>query len=277
MAEMTQGEMKFSKMHGAGNDFVIVDARGPGVKVTPGLARALGDRHKGVGFDQLAVLHASDEANIEIQFFNSDGSEAGACGNASRCVAKILFDETGADDVLLKTERGLLPARLRNGQISVNMGAPQFDWRDIPLAEEVPDHRYLPLTEHPHAVGMGNPHCVYFFADVEKVSLQLLGPKAETVWLYPERTNVEFVQVIDRKTIRMRVWERGGMITLACGSGACASVVAAVERGLTERSVTVIADGGELHIDWREDGVWMTGPTAHVFDGVVSAQIMALA
>ncbi|MEM0978464.1 MAG: diaminopimelate epimerase [Pseudomonadota bacterium] len=277
MAEMTKGDLKFSKMHGAGNDFVIVDARVPGVSVTPDLARALGDRHTGVGFDQLAVLHASDDADIEIQFYNSDGSEAGACGNASRCVAKLLFDETGADDVLLKTERGVLPATLRDGQISVNMGAPQFDWRDIPLAEEVPDRRYLPLTENPHAVGMGNPHCVYFFDDVEKVSLSLLGPKAETVWLYPERTNVEFVQVIDPKTIRMRVWERGGMITLACGSGACASVVAAVERGLTDRSVTVIADGGELHIDWRDDGVWMTGPTAHVFDGVVSPQIMALA
>lgn len=277
MAEMTQTDLKFSKMHGAGNDFVIVDARVPGVKVTPGLARALGDRHKGVGFDQLAVLHASDDADIEIQFFNSDGSEAGACGNASRCVAKLFFDETGADNIVLKTERGLLPATFQDGMISVNMGQPQTNWNEIPLTHEVPDRMALPIEGEPHAVGIGNPHCVFFVDDAEAVDLSERGPIVEHDPLYPERTNVEFVQVLDRQTVRMRVWERGGMITLACGSGACASVVAAVERGLTERSVIVIADGGELRIDWRDDGVWMTGPTAHVFDGVVSPQIMALA
>jgi len=264
-------------MHGAGNDFVIVDARGVDDPVTGALAQAVGDRHFGVGFDQLAVLKATEDADVEIEFWNSDGSTAGACGNASRCVARLMFEETGRQDIVLKTERGLLPARLRDGAVSVNMGHPQFDWQDIPLAEPVPDHRYLPLTEHPHEVGMGNPHCVFFFDDVEKVSLSLLGPRAEKAWLYPERTNVEFVQVIDRETIRMRVWERGGMITLACGSGACASVVAAAERGLTERKVKVIADGGELLIDWQGDGVWMTGPTALVFEGVLSTEIMAKA
>ena len=262
-------------MHGAGNDFVIVDARGVSDPVTENLARAVGDRHFGVGFDQLAVLKSSDDADVEIDFWNSDGSTAGACGNASRCVARLMFDESGADEIFLKTERGLLPARRQNGEISVNMGHPQFDWTEIPLAEEVPDHRYLPLTEHPHAVGMGNPHCVYFVEDADKVALSLLGPRAEKVWLYPERTNVEFVHVIDRNTIRMRVWERGGMITLACGSGACASVVASAQRGLTEKTVKVIADGGELLIDWAEDGVWMTGPTALVFEGVLSPELLA--
>lgn len=274
---MAENGLRFLKMHGAGNDFVIVDARGVSDPISEGLARAIGDRNFGVGFDQLAVLKSSDEADVEIDFWNSDGSMAGACGNASRCVARLIFEETARDEVVLKTERGLLPARLRDGEISVNMGQPQFDWQDIPLAEDVPDRRYLPLTEHPHAVGMGNPHCVYFVEDADKVALSLLGPKAENIWLYPERTNVEFVHVVDRETIRMRVWERGGMITLACGSGACASVVATVERGLTERKVKVIADGGELLIDWRDDGVWMTGPTALVFEGVLSSEIMAQA
>ena len=272
---MANPGLKFLKMHGAGNDFVIVDARGVSDPISASLAKALGDRHFGVGFDQLAVLHDSDDADVQIGFWNSDGSTAGACGNASRCVARLIFDEINKDEIVLKTERGLLPARLRDGEISVNMGQPQFDWQEIPLVEEVPDHRYLPLTEHPHAVGMGNPHCVYFVEDADKVALSLLGPKAEKIWLYPERTNVEFVHVIDRETVRMRVWERGGMITLACGSGACASVVAAAERGLTERKVKVIADGGDLLIDWREDGVWMTGPTALVFEGTLSPDIMA--
>ncbi|MEM9715643.1 MAG: diaminopimelate epimerase [Pseudomonadota bacterium] len=274
MPLMSENGLRFLKMHGAGNDFVIVDGRGAPDPVTEGLAQALGHRHFGVGFDQLAVLKDTDDADIQIDFWNSDGSTAGACGNASRCVARLIFEETGRDDITLKTERGLLPARLRDGDISVNMGQPQFAWKDIPLVEEVPDHRYLPLTGNPHAVGMGNPHCVYFVEDADKTSISLLGPKAEKVWLYPEKTNVEFVHVIDRNTIRMRVWERGGMITLACGSGACAAVVASAERGLTERKVKVIADGGELLIDWQDDGVWMTGPTALVFEGVLSPEIM---
>lgn len=239
--------------------------------------QAIGDRHFGVGFDQLAVLKDTKDADVRIDFWNADGSTAAACGNASRCVAKLLFEETARSQVTLETERGLLPAEVTKDAISVNMGHPQFDWRDIPLAEEVSDRMALPMPGHPHAVGMGNPHCVSFVDDLEKTSVSLLGPKIERFWLFPKRTNAEFVQVLNRHTIRMRVWERGGMITLACGSGACASVVASAERGLTERKVKVVADGGTLLIDWRDDGVWMTGPTALVFEGTLSADIMAKA
>ena len=263
-------------MHGAGNDFVIVDARDVSDPISEGLARAVGDRHFGVGFDQLAVLKSTDDADVEIDFWNSDGSTAGACGNASRCVARLLFDETGRDEILLKTERGLLPARLQDGEISVNMGQPQLKWDEIPLAHDL-DTLELPLEGAPSAVGMGNPHCVFFVDDAEAVDLEILGPRFEHDPLYPERTNVEFVHVIDRETVRMRVWERGGMITLACGSGACAVAVAGARRGLTERKIRLRADGGDLVIDWRDDGVWMTGPTALVFEGVLSPEVMAKA
>lgn len=270
--------LPFMKMHGAGNDFVVIDSRGRGPVVTPALARAVGDRNRGVGFDQLAEIHDAEGADFALDFWNSDGSRAGACGNATRCVSDFMMRELGRDDVRLVTQRGHLAAiRLPDGRVSVNMGQPQRDWREVPLSMAV-DTAHLPLPGDPVAVGMGNPHCVFFVPDAEAVDVTAEGRRFETDPLFPERTNVEFASLAGPDRLRMRVWERGAGITLACGSGACATAVAAAERGLTGRHVTLDLDGGVLEIDWRADGVWMAGPVAHVFDGVLSpAFLRALA
>jgi diaminopimelate epimerase len=266
--------LRFLKMHGLGNDFVVIDARTGGAPVTAALARALGDRHRGVGFDQLAVVRAGPGVAAEVDFWNADGTPADACGNASRCVARMLMEESGDRALDLRTGRGVLRAEDAGGGLTrVNMGAPQLDWREVPLAEAV-ELDALPIEGVPGAVGMGNPHCVFVVPDAEAVDLARLGPAIEHHPLFPERTNVEVVQVIDRGTVRMRVWERGGMITLACGSGACAAAVVTARRGLTDRQVTVRLDGGDLLIDWRDDGVWMTGPTTHVFEGALDAAFL---
>jgi diaminopimelate epimerase len=246
--------------------------------VTPALARAVGDRNRGVGFDQLAEIHDAEGADFALDFWNSDGSRAGACGNATRCVSDFMMRQLGRDDVRLVTQRGHLAAiRLPDGRVSVNMGQPQRDWREVPLSMAV-DTAHLPLPGDPVAVGMGNPHCVFFVPDAEAVDLTAEGRRFETDPLFPERTNVEFASLVGPDRLRMRVWERGAGITLACGSGACATAVAAAERGLTGRHVTLDLDGGVLEIDWRADGVWMAGPVAHVFDGVLSpAFLRALA
>ncbi|WP_164624137.1 diaminopimelate epimerase [Tabrizicola oligotrophica] len=266
----------FMKMHGAGNDFVVIDSRGRSAPVvTPALARALGDRNRGAGFDQLAEIRDSQAADFALDFWNNDGSRAGACGNATRCVADYMMRQLSKDAVTLVTARGELSAlRRADGLVSVNMGAPQLDWQSVPLSHTV-DTLHLPLPGDPVAVGMGNPHCVIFVADAEAVDLRQVGPKYEHDPLYPQRTNVEFASLIGPDHLRMRVWERGAGITLACGSGACATAVAAHLRGLTGRSVTLDLDGGILEIDWREDGVWMTGPVAHVFDGWLTPEFLA--
>ncbi|WP_236019344.1 diaminopimelate epimerase [Fuscibacter oryzae] len=269
--------LRFMKMHGAGNDFVVIDSRGRGgaAMVTPALARALGDRNRGVGFDQLAEIRDSDQADFVLDFWNNDGSRAGACGNATRCVSDYVMAGAGKKAISLVTQRGGLAAvRLPDGRVSVNMGHPQTDWAEVPLAGAV-DTLHLPLPGGPVAVGMGNPHCVFFVEDAEDVNLPQLGPRYEHDPLFPERTNVEFASLIGPDRLRMRVWERGAGITLACGSGACATAVAAHLRGLTGRKVALELDGGVLEVDWREDGVWMTGPVAHVFDGWLSPDYLA--
>jgi diaminopimelate epimerase len=268
--------LPFMKMHGAGNDFVVIDSRGRGgAVVTAALAHALGDRNRGVGFDQLAEIRETEGADFVLDFWNADGSRAGACGNATRCVSDYMMRQLGKDAVTLVTARGQLAARRgADGAVSVNMGQPQLDWQSIPLSHAV-DPLHLPLPADPAGVGMGNPHCVIFVPDAEAVDVAGLGPGYETDPLYPQRTNVEFASLTAPDRLRMRVWERGTGITLACGSGACATAVAAHLRGLTGRQVTLDLDGGTLVIDWREDGVWMTGPVAHVFDGVLSPAFLA--
>ena len=264
----------FMKMHGAGNDFVVIDSRGAPRVTTPALARALGDRHRGVGFDQLAEIRDGvDGADIVLDFWNSDGSTAGACGNATRCVAAHIMAQEGRDKLTIRTERGDLFARQAGDETWVNMGHPLQDWRDVPLARDV-DVQHLPLEGDPVAVGMGNPHCVFFVEDAEAVDLAAVGPAREHDPLFPQRTNVEYAQVRARDDIRLRVWERGTGITLACGSGACATAVAAHQRGLTDARVRIEADGGWLTLDIREDGVWMTGPVAHVFTADLSAAFL---
>jgi diaminopimelate epimerase len=271
----TQTGLPFMKMHGAGNDFVVIDSRGRGAVMTAGLAQALGDRNRGVGFDQLAEITDADDADFGLVFWNSDGSQAGACGNATRCVSDYVMRGLGADKVSLVTARGGLRAeRAADGRVWVNMGLPQLDWQQVPLAREV-DHLHLPLPGDPVGIGMGNPHCVHFVEDAEAVDLARIGPAIEHDPLFPQRTNVEFAQLISPCRVRMRVWERGAGITLACGSGACAVAVAAHLRGMTGPHVALEVDGGTLEVDWRDDGVWLTGPVARVFDGVLTPAYIA--
>ena len=256
------------KMHGLGNDFVVIDNRDGNSPVSEATVVAMADRHRGIGFDQLAVMAADTAADVHLTFYNSDGSQSAACGNATRCVARHLFHETGKTALDLTTDRGILHAiDLGGGVTSVNMGHPQLDWRDIPLARDV-DIDALPIEGAPLATGMGNPHCTFFVEDAEAIDLAALGAKTEHDPLYPERTNVQFAHVIGPDHLRMRVWERGVGITLASGSSSCATAVAAHRKGLTGKTVKIDLDGGQIAIDWREDGVWMSGATAHVFDGI---------
>ena len=272
--EMYPNGVPFLKMHGLGNDFVIIDARETESPITSQVAKAIGDRHFGVGYDQLVVMTNSQKADVELIFWNSDGSLSDACGNASRCVARLIMDENNSEEITLKTGSGVLLARKgSNGFISVNMGHPQLDWDLIPLKEKV-DLLELPIEGRPAAVGMGNPHCVFVVDDVNLVELVSWGSKIETHELFPKKTNVEFIQIIDQKNIRQRTFERGAGVTLACGSGACAVAVVAHLKGLTERNVNIYLDGGQLSIDWSEDGIWMTGPTSFVFKGILSSEFL---
>ena len=267
--------LPFVKMHGAGNDFVIIDSRGRADSaLSARLARALGDRHRGVGFDQLAELHASDTADFALTFWNADGSVSDACGNATRCVAARVLAETGATQLAIETARGRLMAEVRDRAVWVNMGPPVLDWAAIPLSEPC-DIDALPLPGTPSAIGMGNPHCITFVPNAEAIALEKRGPALEHDPLFPKATNVEFATLTAHDTVRLRVWERGTGVTLACGSGACATAVAACRRGLTGPRVSIDADGGRLEVDWRDEGVWLTGPTAHIFDAILSAEFLA--
>ena len=265
-----QTGLPFMKMHGLGNDFVVIDARETGAEVSPALARALADRHRGVGYDQLAVIHDADTADLRLVFLNADGSPSAACGNATRCIARWEMDRRGVTSLTLQTERGRLDAvDAGTGLTSVNMGQPELGWAGIPLSGAT-DTLHLPIEGQPVATGMGNPHCTFFVADAEAVDLAGTGPRLERHPLFPERTNVQVAHLAGPDHLRMRVWERGTGITLASGSSSCAVAVAAARRGLTGRRVTVTLDGGDIEVDWREDGVWMTGPSAHVFSGVLT-------
>ncbi len=265
--------LPFMKMHGLGNDFVIVDARAQATPISAALAKGIGHRQFGVGFDQLAVIE-NGAADAHLVFYNADGSTSAACGNATRCIARFLMEESGKTNLTLTTERGTLYARdAGNGLTSVNMGQPQLGWQDIPLAQAM-DTLELPIEGAPSATGMGNPHCTFFVDDAEAIPLAEFGARYEHHPLYPERTNVQVAQVIGPDHIRMRVWERGVGITLASGSSSCATAVAAARRGLTGRKVQIELDGGTIWIDWRDDGVWMTGPTCHVFSGTLTPEFL---
>lgn len=261
-------------MHGLGNDFVVLDARAGDLVLTADLITGIADRHRGIGFDQLAVI-SEGVGDAHLTFYNADGSTSAACGNATRCIARHLMQESGKTRLELSTGRGLLVAVDAGGGLtSVNMGAPQLDWAEIPLAEAM-DTLELPIEGGPVATGMGNPHCTFFVEDAEAVPLEQFGPRYEHHPLYPERTNVQVATVIGSDHIRMRVWERGVGVTLASGSSSCAVAVAAARRGLTGRAVRIDLDGGTIHVDWREDGVWMTGTTAHVASGSFTPEFLA--
>lgn len=266
----------FIKMHGLGNDFVVVDARARPVSFTPEDVRAIADRRLGVGCDQLIEIERPEAAGADafMRIWNADGGEVAACGNASRCVAALLMEETHRPRVTLQTKAGLLAAEAREaGRIAVDMGKPRLDWREIPLSRAMDtlrlDLALGPLAD-PVGVSMGNPHAVFFVADAAAIDLATLGPKLEHDPLFPERANIGVAEVQGPATIRLRVWERGAGLTLACGTGACAALVAAARRGLTGRQATVILDGGPLEIEWRaDDHVMMAGPVATSFTGVL--------
>ncbi|MEM9009754.1 MAG: diaminopimelate epimerase [Pseudomonadota bacterium] len=269
--------LAFRKMHGAGNDFVVIDARGGTDPITASRARAIADRHRGVGFDQIAVILDDAEAAARLVFWNADGSQADACGNATRCIADLLMAETGRAALTLRTGYGLLAAERRaGGAVWVNMGPPSLDWADVPLAE-AHDTVALPIEGAPGALSMGNPHCAFIVEDAEAVDLARFGPAHETHPLFPARTNVEVVEVRGPERLRVRIWERGAGITLASGSCVSAAVVAATRKGLIAGCARVEADGGVLEVDWRDDGVWQTGPVAYVFEGVIAADWLAAA
>ena len=270
------GRAEFIKMHGLGNDFVIVDARRRDFAPDAGQVRAIAHRRTGIGFDQLITLHEPADAAADAAFTirNADGGEAEACGNAARCVAWMAMERSGRDSVRLETASGMLSAR-RAGPlaVAVDMGAPRFGWRDIPLAAAA-DTLHLPLALGPladaAAVSMGNPHAVFFVDDAEAVDLAALGPVLERDPLFPERANIGVAEIRGADRLRLRVWERGAGLTMACGTGACAALVAGHRRGATGRRATVELDGGPLDIAWGGDGrVTMTGPVAVSFRGAI--------
>ena len=272
----------FTKMHGLGNDFVIIDARRHALAVDEGKARRIADRHTGVGCDQVIVIETAENgaADAFMRIRNADGGEVAACGNAARCVAALLMGEAGRDSARIETLAGVLDAEgLEDGTVAVDMGAPRLDWRDIPLAAPS-DTLHLALSagplKDPVAVSMGNPHAVFFVPDAEAVDLAALGPGLEHHAMFPERANIGVATMRGRDAIRLRVWERGAGLTLACGTGACAALVAAVRRGLAERRCRVTLDGGTLTIEWREDGhVLMSGPVAIAFTGALEPGLLA--
>lgn len=270
----------FLKMNGLGNDFVVVEARSAPFEPSAEEVRAIARREGGIGCDQLVSIEPSAAADAKVRFWNADGDEVGACGNASRCVGWLLMQASGKDQAVMETRGGLLKAsRAPNDQVSVDMGQPGLDWRQIPLEEEM-DTRGVelqvgpidaPVLHTPGCVSMGNPHVVFFVPDAETAPVVQVGPMIEHHRLFPEGVNVGFAEIKARDHIRLKVWERGAGLTRACGTGACAALVASARRNLTDRKATLELDGGLLTIEWREsdDHVIMTGPTQLDFTGTL--------
>ncbi|MEO6361248.1 MAG: diaminopimelate epimerase [Sphingomicrobium sp.] len=263
---------QFHKMHGLGNDFVIVDARERPFELTQALARAIADRRTGVGCDQLIVLERSQVADLRMRIWNSDGGEVESCGNASRCVVAL----TGAGTI--ETSGGVIDGAADGGEVEVTIGEPAFSWEQIPLAYPM-DTAALPMAwdqlEAPMAVNVGNPHLVFFVDRLESVPLEALGPTIENDPAFPDRINVN-VAVVDLDGIELRTWERGAGLTRACGTGACATAVAAIVSKRTQSPVKVHMPGGTLTIDWEPGGtIRMRGPAAHVFSGELDLEAFA--
>ena len=266
----------FLKMHGLGNDFVILDQRSGVQTLSRERVVQISDRHFGVGCDQLIVLEPSVQADVFMRIYNPDGSESEACGNATRCVASLLMEESGQGRCSIETLAGVLPCDTdERGLVRVDMGAPILDWQKIPLSADR-DTLHLGIGEghvkDPVATGMGNPHCTFFVDSLGGISVETMGPVFENHALFPNRANIGFAELIGDNMIKLKVWERGAGITLACGSAACAACVAAVRRGLTGRSVEIHMDGGTLYLNWDEESghVFMSGGVAKVFEGTLS-------
>jgi diaminopimelate epimerase len=276
-------KLPFIKMHGLGNDFVVLDGRAAPIVLSEAQIRAIADRRTGVGFDQMIVIEPpKNGADAYMRILNADGGEVEACGNATRCVASWLSEEAHRPALSIETVVGtLLTNANADGTVTVDMGKARLGWDESPLAREMDTLKVMagvtPLTEAT-CVNVGNPHAVYFVDDVESVPMAEIGPRIEHDPMFPQRINVEAVQILSPTKMRMRVWERGVGITRACGTGACASLVAAVRRGLSERKADVILDGGTLTIEWTEDGrVLMTGPVAISYRGELEPSVIGAA
>lgn len=262
----------FKKMHGLGNDFVILDARAGPVEMTSARAAAIANRHSGIGCDQLILLEPSDRVAVKMRIFNADGSEVAACGNATRCVAAILGGE-GLGDSSIETAAGLLKAAMDGNNATVDMGRPRFDWDDIPLSYAM-DTAAMPVAwdglSAPMAINVGNPHVIFFVKHLDAVDLGEVGPLIEHDPLFPERVNVNVAEVIGPNALKLAVWERGAGLTQACGTGACATAVAAIRQGKVQSPVTVSLPGGDLQITWSlGDNIQMSGPATFVFEGEI--------
>ncbi len=274
------GPIPFEKMHGLGNDFVVIDARTAPIALSAAAAARIADRRTGVGCDQLIILEPSPKgADVFMRIRNNDGSEAGACGNATRCVADKIMHETGAKRAVVETLAGLLETSRAGGDlVTVDMGQVRTDWRHIPLAREM-DTLHLGIEvgmlKDPAAVNVGNPHASFVVDDADAVPLETLGPIVENHALFPERTNVQVVQVLSSEKIRVRVWERGAGLTLASGSSAVATAANAHRRGLVGRKIEVVLDGGSLFVEWRDDNhITQTGPFATSFLGTIDPRLL---
>lgn len=267
--------LQFVKMHAHGDDFIVIDRRGQDDPITAEIARRLGDRHRGIGFNQLAVVLDCTDAAARIKFWNPNGTPLDTCGSATRGVADMLMREAGTATVVLRTNRGLLTCVRESAQrVSVDMGPPSLGWEAIPLAQTMDTER-LPLEGDPAACGMGNPHCTFFVDDLATVDIAAVGPSLETHPLFPNKTNVHFVQVLDRSHIRLRIWERGGGVPQGSGSCCCGAVVNGIRRGLLDNTVDVQCDGGTVTVHWDgRGGVVLTGAVQTVVHGTVAAALM---
>jgi len=278
----------FRKMNGLGNDFVILDARAQPIKITTEIARRVANRSHGIGCDQLIVLEPSDKADAFMRIYNSDGSQVGACGNAARCVALLLAQETGRPEIAIETQEAVLRAEAASAEhVTIDIGAPRLAWDEIPLAEPFHDTTGIelqigpidePLLHSPSVVNVGNPHAIFWVEDVHAHDLARFGPLLENHPLFPERANISLAQVTSRSRLKLRTWERGAGLTKACGTAACAAAVSAVRKRFTDRRVTVDLPGGPLAIEWTDDNhVLMTGPAELEFEGVLEADTLSRA
>ncbi|MEI8593944.1 MULTISPECIES: diaminopimelate epimerase [Photobacterium] len=274
-------QFQFSKMHGLGNDFMVVDCVTQNIFFSPDAIRRLADRHRGVGFDQLLVVEPpyDPETDFHYRIFNADGSEVSQCGNGARCFARFVSMKglTNKYRIAVSTKSGKMVLQLENdNQVTVNMGVPEFTPEKIPFKAKQEEKTYILRAEDNTvfcgAASMGNPHCVTVVDDVDTADVETLGPLLESHERFPERVNVGFMQVVSRAAVRLRVYERGAGETQACGSGACAAVAIGQRQGLLDSNVTVSLPGGDLHIRWAGEGqpLYMTGPVAHVFDGQIT-------
>jgi diaminopimelate epimerase len=276
----------FRKMNGLGNDFVILDARKKRLPIDEASARAIADRNSGIGCDQLIVLEPSKVSDVRMRIWNNSGDEVESCGNASRCIADLLFRETGRSTVTIDTDGGRLSCtRAGEGLVTVDMGVPRFGWQDIPLAEEFRDTRRIelqigpidaPILHSPSVVSVGNPHCIFWVKDISAYDLARLGPMLEHHPMFPERANISLAEVRSKDRLLLKVWERGAGLTRACGTAACAAAVAGARLKLLGRKVTVTLPGGDLLIEWREadSHMLMTGPVAYDFEGVLPENLL---